>query len=77
MQQRFASIDQKKEAAVAIAADLFARRAQGQVITDSDFEGLRAATQATIAEITAAERDILAKASGSRRETLALSHRAE
>ncbi len=77
MQQRFASIDQKKEAAVAIAADLFARRAQGQVITDTDFEALRAATQATVAEITAAERDILAKASGSRREALALSHRTE
>ncbi|MBD3767073.1 MAG: HAMP domain-containing protein [Gammaproteobacteria bacterium] len=59
MQGRYASIDQKKEHAVAIAKELFDRRDRGVVITDADFGELREAVKTTLAEITAAEQMIL------------------
>lgn len=59
MQGRYASIDQKKERAVAIAKQLFDRRDRGEAITDADFGEFREAVKATVAEITAAETAIL------------------
>ena len=59
MQGRYASIDQKKERAFAIAKQLFERRNRGEVISDGDFGEFRDAVKATVAEITAAETAIL------------------
>ncbi len=59
MQGRYASIDQKKERAVAIAKQLFDCRSRGDVITDANFGEFREAVKATVAEITAAEQMIL------------------
>lgn len=59
MQGRYASIDQKKERAVAIAKQLFDCRQRGDVITDANFGEFREAVKATVAEITAAEQAIL------------------
>lgn len=59
MQGRYASIDQKKERAVAIAKQLFDCRGRGDVITDANFGEFREAVKATVAEITAAEQAIL------------------
>lgn len=59
MQSRYASIDQKKERAVAIAKQLFDCRSRGDVITDANFGEFREAVKATVAEITAAEQAIL------------------
>lgn len=59
MQGRYASIDQKKEHAVAIAKQLFDRRNRGEAVSDADFADFRQAVKATVAEITAAEVAIL------------------
>jgi methyl-accepting chemotaxis protein len=59
MQGRYASIDQKKEHAVAIAKQLFDRRNRGEVVSDADFADFRQAVKETVAEITAAEVAIL------------------
>lgn len=67
MQSRYASIDQKKERAVAIAKQLFDCRSRGDVITDANFGDFREAVKATVTEITAAEQAILsAKVKGAR-----------
>lgn len=59
MQGHYASIDQKKERAVAIAKQLFESRHRGDIITDAHFGEFREAVKATVAEITAAEQMIL------------------
>ncbi len=59
MQSRYASIDQKKEHAVAIANQLFDRRNRGEAVSDADLIDFRQAVKETVAEITAAEVAIL------------------